>query len=136
LTLTMGLAGEVNKYLDTTAPWKTIKTDRAAAGRACFMALKAVDSLKVLFSPVLPFTSEKLHTFLGYSKPLFGSQYTETIKDSLAEHTILRYDPVNATGKWAPSTLKAGTTLQQPQPLYRKLEPTMVDEERSKMGPK
>jgi len=136
LTLTMALAGEVNKYLDTTAPWKTIKTDRASAGRACFVALKAVDSLKVLFSPVLPFTSEKLHTFLGYKEPLFGSQWTDTIKDNLAEHTILRYDPKNATGKWEPSKLEAGRILIQPQPLYRKLEPTMIEDERSRLGPR
>jgi methionyl-tRNA synthetase len=136
ITLTMALASEVNKYLDTTAPWKMIKTDRVAAGRACYVALKAVDSLKVLFSPVLPFTSEKLNTFLGYKKPLFGNQYTEAIKDSLAEHTILRYDPSKATGKWAPSTLEAGKPLVQPEPLYKKLEPTIVEEERSRLGNK
>jgi methionyl-tRNA synthetase len=67
---------------------------------------------------------------------LFGIQYTEKIKDKLAEHTILRYDPSKATGKWTPSTLEAGKPLVQPEPLYKKLEPTIVEEERSKLGNK
>jgi methionyl-tRNA synthetase len=136
LTRSMALAAEVNKYLDITAPWLTIKTDPPTASRACFVALQAIDSLKVLFSPVLPFSAEKLHSYLGYHQPLFGSQYTESIKDNLAEHTILRYDPTGATGKWEASTLKSGAILLQPQPLYRKLEPSIIDEERSRLGSK
>jgi methionyl-tRNA synthetase len=134
LTLTMTLAGDVNKYLDTTAPWLTIKTDKVAAGRACYVALRAIDSLKILFAPVLPFTSEKLNGFLGFDTPLFGTQYTESIQDTLAEHTVLRYDPSKATGKWEPSQLKAGTVLQQPSALFKKLDVTIVEEERSRLA--
>ncbi len=49
----MRLAGEVNKYLDTTAPWIAIKTDRQAAARAVYVALRAIDSLRILLAPVL-----------------------------------------------------------------------------------
>ena len=34
----MRLASEVNKYLDQTAPWQAVKTDKAAAGRAIYTA--------------------------------------------------------------------------------------------------
>jgi methionyl-tRNA synthetase len=85
------LASEVNKYLDTSAPWFEIKTDKVAAAKSVYTALKAIDSLKVLFAPFLPFTSEKLNGFFGYETPLFGEQYTETVKDSLGEHSVLRY---------------------------------------------
>jgi methionyl-tRNA synthetase len=54
------------------APWKQVKEDKAEAAKTVYTALKAIDSLKVLFSPFLPFTSEKLHTFFGYETPLFG----------------------------------------------------------------
>jgi len=70
----MRIASEVNKYLDQTAPWQAVKTDRQAAARAIFTAIKAIDSLKTLFAPFLPFTSERLHGFLGYESPLFGTQ--------------------------------------------------------------
>lgn len=53
--------------------------------------VRAIDSLKVLFAPFLPFTSEKLHQFLSYEAPLFGEQYIEQVEDSLGEHNVLRY---------------------------------------------
>lgn len=130
----MRLASEVNKYLDVTAPWLTVKTDQAAAGRAIYTAMRAIDSLKTLFAPFLPFTSDRLNGFLGYEGSLFGRQYTQTIKDSLGEHTVLRYDPAGATGKWAPSQLQPGKEIRQPQPLFRKLEPQIVEEERARLG--
>ena len=101
----MRLASEVNKYLDTTAPWFTIKTDKAEAGRSIFVAMKAIDSLKILFAPFLPFTCEKLHAYLGYSEPLFGEQYTQKINDTLGRaycfalrsgqsHRLLAAEPI------------------------------------------
>ena len=130
----MRLAGEVNRYLDQTAPWSAIKTDRQAAARAVYVALRAINSLKMMFAPFLPFTSEKLHIALGYTQPLFGTQYTETITDSLGEHTVLRYNGESATGRWEPSPLKPGQPLQPPQPLFKKLDVKIVEEERAKLG--
>ena len=128
------LASEVNRYLDQTAPWTAIKTDRQAAARAVFTALKAIDSLKILFAPFLPFSSEKLHGFLGGEQPLFGTQSTESITDDLAEHTVLRYHPEGASGRWEPSRLRAGQALNPPAPLFKKLEPGIIDEERARLG--
>ncbi len=132
----MRLATEVNRYLDTTAPWFTIKTDREAAARSIFAALKCIDSLKVLFSPFLPFTSERLHTFFGYTAPLFGEAYIETIQDSLGEHDALRYRKGNACGGWEPSRLAPGQALNQPGPLFRKLEESVAEAERARLGQK
>jgi len=134
LAETMRLATEVNRYLDVQAPWKQVKTDKEAAGRSIFTALWAIDSLKVLFAPFLPFSSEKLHTFFGYSQPLFGTQSTEVRQDAVAEHTVLRYHPGEASGRWEPSQLRPGQQLNQPSPLFKKLEETVVAEERSRLG--
>jgi methionyl-tRNA synthetase len=96
--------------------------------------LRAIDSLKILFAPFLPFTCERLHTFLGYSQPLFGEQFTETQKDELGEHTVLRYKPNGAQQQWLPSQLPPGQMLEQPEPLFRKLDPSVAEEERAKLG--
>ena len=80
LSEAMRLATEVNKYLDREAPWQSIKTDKAAAGRAIYTAIRAIDSLKILLAPFLPFTSERLHEFLGYTQPLFGTQQVEKVR--------------------------------------------------------
>jgi len=129
----MKLATAVNQYLDQNAPWTAIKTDREAASKTIYTALRAIDSLKVMFAPFLPFTSERLHGFFGYETPLFGEQYTETVKDSLGEHTVLRYKGVEGL-QWKPSELKPGAKLNPPAPLFKKLEEKIVEEERERLG--
>ncbi len=130
----MRLATEVNKYLDQTAPWMAVKTDKAAAARSIFTALKAIDSIKVLLAPFLPFTSERLHGFFGYTQPLFGKQFIDTIEDDLGTHTALRYDPDGASGCWEPSSLQPGRKLVNPQPLFKKLDASIIEEERKRLG--
>ena len=130
------LASEVNKYLDTSAPWFEIKTDKEAAAKSVYTALKAINSLKIMFAPFLPFTSEKLNGFFGYETPLFGEQYTETVTDSLGEHTVLRYrvGQIGNLSTWKPSELKPGAKLNQPGPLFKKLEESVIEEERARLG--
>jgi methionyl-tRNA synthetase len=130
----MRLAGEVNKYLDTTAPWIAIKSDRAAAARAVYTALRAIDSIKILLSPFLPFTSQRLHGFMGYKTSLFGSQFITQEQDNLGIHAVLRYNPEQAAGRWEPSQLSPGTRLEKPEPLFRKLDPVIIEEERARLG--
>ncbi len=131
------LATEVNRYLDLNAPWTAIKTDRHSAGLTIYTALRAIDSLKLLFAPVLPFTSEKLHSFFGYTTKLSGEQYTEEISDSLGTHTCLRYRPLGEGDHlpclWQPSELKPGAALNQPIPLFKKLDEKVAEEERSRL---
>jgi methionyl-tRNA synthetase len=133
----MKLATVVNQYLDTNAPWSAIKVDKDGASKTVYTALKAIDSLKMMFAPFLPFTCEKLHGFFGYETPLFGEQYTETVKDSLGEHTVLRYRPSALSAveaQWKPSDLQPGKKLNQPGPLFKKLEENVVEEERARLG--
>jgi methionyl-tRNA synthetase len=65
---------------------------------------------------------------------LFGEQATETVTDSLGKHTVLRYLPETATGKWEPGQLPPGQKLQQPAPLFKKLDDEIVEQERSRLG--
>jgi methionyl-tRNA synthetase len=132
----MKLATAVNVYLDVNAPWSAIKTDKDSAGRTIYTALKAIDSLKVIFAPFLPFTCERLHGFFGYETPLFGEQYTQEVTDTLGTHKVLRYR-VGRIGNptyWKPSELKPGAKLNQPGPLFKKLEDTVAEEERARLG--
>ena len=130
---TMKLATVVNQYLDVNAPWSAIKVDKDGAAKTVYTALKAIDSLKVIFAPFLPFTCAKLHGFFGYEDPLFGEQYTEEVSDSLGTHTVLRYRPVEGL-QWKPSELQPGKKLNQPGPLFKKLEIEVIDVERGRLG--
>jgi methionyl-tRNA synthetase len=128
------IASEVNKYLDTAAPWFEIKQDKAQAAKSVYTALRAIDSLKVLLSPVLPHSSEQLHKLLGYTDRLFAEGYTQRVTDDLGTHTVLRYRQGQGDGRWQASELPAGQKLDEPRPLFKKLDPDVVAEERKRMG--
>lgn len=137
LSEALRISSEVNKYIDTSAPWFEIKNDKAAAAQTIYTALRAIDSLKLLFAPFVPFSSERLHTYLGYTQPLFGEQYIEEETDTLGTHNVLRYRPAQPGGRWQASQLPKGQLLQPPAPLFKKLdEKVVVEEERARLGKK
>ncbi len=131
---TLALAREVNGYLDR-APWfGVIEEDRQAAATTVYTALRAIDSLKILFAPFLPFSSEQLHEGLGYTEPIFGEQKIATYEESERSHEALIYDASSAKGRWAPSDLEPGRRFRKPKPMYRKLDDSVIDEERERLG--
>ena len=62
----MRLASLVNQYTSEQAPWALIESDRERAGTVLYVSLRAIDSLKTMFTPFLPFSSQTLHELLGY----------------------------------------------------------------------
>ncbi|HRE47071.1 MAG TPA: methionine--tRNA ligase [Aggregatilineales bacterium] len=137
----MAVVREANAYLDKRAPWKRVKEDKADAGTAVYVVLRVIDNLKILLAPFLPFTAERLHTYLGYTEPLFGVgkivTYTE---DGADDHDALIYDPTGATGYWAVSNLQPGVALPEAAALFKKLGTTdaeataIIEAERARMG--
>jgi methionyl-tRNA synthetase len=130
----MDLAREANRYLEEKGPWFQIKEDRQAAGTTMYVALKVIDSLKILFAPFLPFSSERLHHYLGYDGQLFGDQYTESFReDGGRVHEALCYDGAKAGGAWRPSQLSSGQGLREPEPLFEALDESVIEEERARL---
>ena len=128
------LAREVNAYLDH-APWfGVVKEDKAAASNTVYTALQAIDWLKIILAPILPFSAERLHKTLGYEKPLFGDQHIETYQESNRAHDALIYDSTDATGSWEPSKLEPGKPFLKPKPLYKKLDEDVIEQERARLG--
>ena len=126
----MRLSSLGNQYVDHQAPWAVIKEHRERAGTILYVALHIVDSLKVIFTPFLPFTSQRLHELLGYEGWLAGPlEFREIEEDGGDKHTILTGDYTSWVGRWQPSELPAGQKLREPEPLFRKLDPEIVDEE-------
>ncbi len=129
LTEAMALAQEANRYLNVKEPWKQIKEDPAAAATTIYVCLQAIDWLRVIFSPFLPFSSQRLHEYLGHEGSLFGRQYVEEYHETERSHLALRYDGSNLTARWEPTKLPPGQPLRQPQPLFHKLDESIVEEE-------
>ena len=131
---TMGIVRLVNKYLDR-APWfKVVKEDKVSAATTVYTALCAIDNLKILLAPFLPFSSEQLHKTLGYQEPIFGDLKIEEIAEENRTHMVLAYDGSKATGKWERTNLQPGTPLRPPKPLFKKLDESIVEEERAQIG--
>jgi hypothetical protein len=58
----------------------------------------------------------------------------ETYPDVLGEHVALRYRPEIGCGRWQPSQLLPGQALQNPEPLFRKLDASILEDERQRLG--
>lgn len=119
----MRLAQAANVYLDRKAPWKTIKTDLTETATTVFVILQVIDSLKIIFAPFLPFTSQKVHEYLGDDSQLFGEITTQDYAEETRTHTALVYRGDAAVGAWKPSTLSTGQALRKPAPLFKKFDP-------------
>ena len=89
----MRLASTVNQYVSEQAPWETIEDDRERAGhRALRRCCAAIDNLKLLFTPFLPFSSQTLHELLGYDDVIAGPFGSRRSRRRAAAHLVLTGD--------------------------------------------
>jgi methionyl-tRNA synthetase len=130
----MALSSKVNQYLEENQPWKTAKTDMQATARSLNVALQAINGLHILFAPVLPFTSQAIHNMLAEPGQLFGDQKVENYQEAGRSHTALTYDPTPALGQWQRQDIPIGRHLPKPSPLFKKLEPGVIEEELARLG--
>lgn len=124
----------VNQYLEETSPWMTFKSDPTAAGRSLYVAAQAISGLKILWAPVLPFTSQALHEMLGEAGTIFGEQIIRTFDEVTRSHLALTYDSTTASGRWAREEVPAGRKLPRPRTLFTKLEPELAAQEIARLG--
>ena len=115
ITQAMSLAQEANRYLDARAPWKSLKNDREATATTLWVTLSVINCLKTALSPFLCFSSNRLHRMLGFQGSLDDQGW-----------------------RWEGTTegLPPGQALQEPAPLFIKLDDSIVDEEASRLGAK
>ncbi len=134
LQAAMEIAREANAYLNEREPWKRIKDDPADAARAVYAALRVIDNLKTLLAPFIPFSAQQVHAYLGYDGQLFGDLAIKAFAEDTRAHEALVYDGSAAVGRWQQSALPPGQPLREPQALFAKLDPEIVDQERAYLG--
>ena len=113
ITRTFGLAQEANRYLDAKAPWRAIREDRDSAATSLWVTIAVISCLKTLLHPFMPFSSQRLHEYLG--------------QDGLVEDGGWDFDA-------AVGSVPGGRELRRPAPLYSKLEPEVVEQEVARLG--
>ena len=105
----MTVAHEANRYLDEKAPWKAIKEDRQAAANSLYTAICVINRLKIMLYPFLPFSSQKVHEYLGYDGRVEGYG-------------------------WQAQNVPPGQKLKEPRPLFVKLDESIIEEEMKRLG--
>jgi methionyl-tRNA synthetase len=100
----MALAAFGNTYIQTNAPWKLIKTDRAAAAQVVKNCCQIAKALALLIEPVMPDTAQRCWAQLGFY-------------DTVAAH------PVSDALHPVPEAC-----IRPPVPLFVKMEDTQLAE--------
>jgi methionyl-tRNA synthetase len=129
----MRLASQANQYLSEQAPWALLESDRERAGTVLYVALQAIDSLKTIFTPFIPFSSQALHELLGHEGTIAGELEVRTVEEDDGSHEVLTGDYEAWIGEWKPSELAPSQKLQEPRPLFKKLDTEIVDAELERM---
>ena len=99
----MTLAAYGNNYIQTSAPWKLIKTDRTAAARAVKDCIVLVKALTLLFEPILPAKAQGMWEMLGNDDLVSGHPINEALEDTAAR------------------------PLPVPRPVFSRLEDDFID---------
>jgi len=125
---TMAMAARVNVYLGTEQPWHTIKSNRGRAGTVLYVALRCVDNLKTMLTPFLPFSSQRLHEMLGYTDVIAPQPEVREFAEDAASHRVLTGDYA-FDNRWRPSELEPGRKLPPPEPLFKRLDDVIEEEQ-------
>jgi len=104
----MNIARACNKYFNDSEPWKSIKNDQEKCATTLNICVQAIFTLAELFSPVIPFTSEKIFSMLN-AKPVEWEN----------------------AGKM---NLQIGHKLGKAEILFTKIEDKVIEEQINKLG--
>ena len=95
---------KANKYFDEQEPWKTRTSDESACKNTLYNCVQIIVNLSILLAPFLPFSSEKICGWLDISD------------------------------EWAFKTVSSGYRLPEIQILFERLDRSIIDEERKRLG--
>lgn len=126
---TLGLAQRANQYISEHEPWKLVKTDKERAATVIYTGLQAVNALKMLLSPFLPFSCQQLHTMLGYDSLIAPQPVIEDAVDPEGAPRQVLTGNYQVDVRWEPGRIAVGQQLRQPAPLYQKLDDAIIEQE-------
>lgn len=104
----LNLARFGNKYITESEPWKLIKTDPERVKTIIYISLQIAGKLSIGFEPFLPFSSKRLREYLNI--------------------TEFKWPDLNKT-----ELIKAGTQLNKPNLLFRKVEEAAIQLQTEKL---
>lgn len=136
ITEAMRVVAEANRYLSEQAPWKLKDaSERDRMGTILHTALQVVSDCNILLTPFLPHSAQKIHELLGgvgVHAPMPEIREVEDL-DGGPAYPVLTGD-YSGGARWESTPIEAGRPLQPPKPVFRKLDPSIVDEELARLA--
>jgi methionyl-tRNA synthetase len=134
----MRLVAEANKYLSDQAPWKLKdEAGKPRMGTILATALQAISDLNTLLTPFLPHSAQQVHELLGGTGVWSGlPEIREVSEEGNVDYPVIQGDYAAAAARWQSIPIEAGTTLSAPTVIFRKLDPSVVDEELARLEEK
>src|SRR3954447_8818940 len=132
----MKVVAEANKYLSDQAPWKLKSAgEKPRMGSILHVALQVVSDANTILTPFLPHSAQRVHELLGGTgvhAPMPSIVEVEDL-DGGPSYPVLTGD-YRGGARWASVPLVAGTPLAAPRPVFRKLDPSVIDEELARLA--
>ncbi|MFI5493036.1 methionine--tRNA ligase [Actinoplanes sp. NPDC051859] len=132
----MRVVAEANKYLSEQAPWKLKdEASKPRMGTILHVVLQVVSDANTLLTPFLPHSAQQVHELLG-GTGVHASMPSIVDVDDLdggPGYPVLTGD-YTVGARWESVPLVAGTALAAPKPVFRKLDPSVVEEELERLG--
>ncbi|MGZ4638884.1 MAG: methionine--tRNA ligase [Actinomycetes bacterium] len=133
----MRVVGEVNKYISDMAPWKLRAEDPARMATVLHVALQAVRDCNTLLTPFLPHAAQQVHEQLGGTGVWSGLPEISLVsEEGNADYPVITGDYAAAQARWERVPIVPGTALSAPTPVFRKLDPSIVEEELARLEKK
>lgn len=92
-----------NRYFDAGQPWITRNTDPVRCGNTLYACVQIIAGLAVLLEPFIPFSSEKVRSWLGIGN------------------------------RWNKKEVPAGRRIPETQILFRRIDKRVIGEEKERM---
>jgi methionyl-tRNA synthetase len=132
----MRAVADANKYVSDQAPW-ALKDDPERQGTVLNTALQAVRDLNTILTPFLPHSAQQVHETLGGTGQWSGMpEIREVSEEGNSDYPVLMGDYASAYEagvRWESQPLVAGTPLKPPTPIFKKLDPSVVDDELARL---
>jgi methionyl-tRNA synthetase len=130
----MRVVADANRYLSDQEPWK-IKDNPERLGTILATVLQVVSDCNTLLSPFLPHSAQKIHELLGgegLHTPMPRIEEVDDL-DGGPGYPIITGDYTEGV-KWESVQLPPGRPLKAPTPVFRKLDPSIVEEELERLA--
>ena len=134
----MRLVGEANAYVSTTEPFKLKGEDqRERLGTVLHVLAQAVVDLNTILSPYLPHSSTAVHQALGGEgvfQPMPEIAEVSDLDDAGRPDYPVITGEYTAAPRWEHRPVTVGAPVAKPSPIFTKLDPSVVEEERARLG--